>query len=510
MSYYVIGIGGTGAKCVESFIHLCAAGLMPDNKSLFALFVDPDGSNGSLKRAEMLLQNYYDCKQLKLGGTNLFRTGLRIARPDVWSPLQGKPQRLDQFFHYDTLHQSGAAHLFDVLYSRKEKETTLEYGFRGHPSIGAAVMAASVKLGEEEPWASLRDQIKLDVGAGDVAKVMLFGSIFGGTGAAGVPTIGRLVSNEFSPQLRSDRFKLGSVLMLPYFSFDPVKQERLRVDADNFLLSTQTALNYYHLQDELKVCNAVYLLGNETLKPMRASSIGGQQQENEPHLLEMYAALAAIHFFWNDAVDGYPHIAREAAERTIWADLPYEQGFAKFKQKINQMARFAFAYLSSYYPMLVDINNNGAEYRAPWYINLFKHKKVDLKSSMERELKQLKSYCESFLLWLANIEQSQEGDGGAAKGVDNAGPSGQLVNFNAFAETVLDENGKPSVRLKASDQFAHAAFGNLLLPITREYPQALSKLWERMSDATVKDPNADGIGIFVRALYDACGQVKAE
>jgi hypothetical protein len=35
MSYYVIGIGGTGAKCVEAFIHLCAAGLMPDNKSFF-------------------------------------------------------------------------------------------------------------------------------------------------------------------------------------------------------------------------------------------------------------------------------------------------------------------------------------------------------------------------------------------------------------------------------------------------------------------------------------------
>ncbi|HUC19886.1 MAG TPA: hypothetical protein VMR98_00105, partial [Candidatus Polarisedimenticolaceae bacterium] len=151
MSYYVIGIGGTGAKCVESFIHLCAAGLMPDNKSLFSLFVDPDGSNGSLKRAGQLLQNYHDCKKLQLGSTDLFKNDLRIARPDVWSPLQDKPQRLDQFFNYDTLHQSAAAHLFDVLFSPKEKQTSLEYGFRGHPSIGAAVMAAAVKLGSEEP-----------------------------------------------------------------------------------------------------------------------------------------------------------------------------------------------------------------------------------------------------------------------------------------------------------------------------------------------------------------------
>ena len=294
MSYYVIGIGGTGAKCVESFIHLCAAGLMPDNKTLFSLFVDPDGSNGSLKRAGQLLQNYHDCNQLKAGATDLFKNDLRIARPDVWSPLQNKPQRLDQFFNYDTLHESAAAHLFDVLYSPKEKQTSLEYGFRGHPSIGAAVMAAAVRLGDEEPWATLRDQINLDVRNGQGPKVILFGSIFGGTGASGVPTIGRLISNEFS-QTKSG-FNLGSVLMLPYFSFDPVKAERLRVDADTFLLSTQSALDYYHRQDELNVCNAVYLLGNETLKPMRSSSIGGQMQENEPHFLELYAGLAAVHF----------------------------------------------------------------------------------------------------------------------------------------------------------------------------------------------------------------------
>jgi hypothetical protein len=494
MSYYVIGIGGTGAKCVESFIHLCAAGLMPDNKSFFALFVDPDGSNGSLKRAGGLLQNYYDCRRLNLGSTDLFKSGVRIARPDIWSPLQNKPSRLDEFFNYNTLDR-GAANLFDVLYSPKEKQTALDYGFRGHPSIGAAVMAAAVKLGGEEPWATMRDQIRLDK-AGEGAKVILFGSIFGGTGASGVPTIGRLVSNEFSAQLQSDRFKIGSVLMLPYFSFDPVQGERMRVDADTFLLSTQSALKYYHKQDELKVCNAVYLLGNETLKPMRNSSIGGQAQENEPHLLEMYAALAALHFFANDTVNGYPHVAREAPDRTIWPDLPYFGGFAHFKEKINQLARFAFAYLSSYYPMLESINNEGRDYRAPWYVNLMRRKGVDLKSALQEELKDLKTYCESFLLWLANIEQSQTGD--------NLSGGGHLINFNAFAEISLDENRKQTVTLKSPRAFSLQAFDNLLLPITSEHPEALSALWQSMSDARIKDPRADGVGRFARALYEAC------
>ena len=46
MGYYAIGIGGTGAKCLESLIHLAAAGMMPDG-DLHLLFVDPDTSNGS-------------------------------------------------------------------------------------------------------------------------------------------------------------------------------------------------------------------------------------------------------------------------------------------------------------------------------------------------------------------------------------------------------------------------------------------------------------------------------
>lgn len=496
MSYYVIGIGGTGAKCIEGFIHLCASGLMPDNKMLFSLFVDPDGSNGSLKRAGQLLQNYYDCKQIKLGQTDLFKNDLRIAKPDVWSPLQNKPHQLDQFFNYNTLQDKGAAHLFDVLYSPKEKQTSLEFGFRGHPSIGAAVMAAAVKLGGDEPWATFREQLRLDVGSGQEPKVILFGSIFGGTGASGVPTIGRLVNNEFSQQLKNDQFKLGSVLMLPYFSFDPVRNERLRVDADTFLLSAQTALEYYHRQDELKICSAVYLLGDETLKPMRNSSIGGLQQENEPHLLEMYAALAAIDFFTKEHVEGYPHIARENKEKTTWSDLPHDRGFAHLKQKINQLAQFAFAYLTSYYPMLKSINEKGDEYRAPWYINFFTRKNVDLKLSMEGELKQVKSYCENFLLWLANIEQSQ--------GKDASGGSENLINFNAFAQ-VSNEDGRPIVKLRKPQDFKLEAFGNLLLPITKERPRALTELWEKMSNARIKDTNAEGVGRFIRALYDNCG-----
>src|ERR1700686_2737540 len=222
MACYVIGIGGTGAKCVEALIHLCAAGLMPDirnkqgqvvgKEDLYLAFVDADGSNGNLERARITLTQYEGCKSNKLGSTDLFKTPLLVVKGedkshDTWSPFTGEgstqPQ-LGTFFDYEAVSTSPnqehrrIAHLFDVLYSGEERTTTLERGFRGHPSIGAAVLSSTLKFSGNEPWETFKNRIRQDVAAAGGAKIILIGSIFGGTGAAGLPTIARLISNEFA------------------------------------------------------------------------------------------------------------------------------------------------------------------------------------------------------------------------------------------------------------------------------------------------------------------------
>ena len=40
MSYYLIGIGGTGARCMEAFVHLTGAGLLKDNQPIKLVYVD--------------------------------------------------------------------------------------------------------------------------------------------------------------------------------------------------------------------------------------------------------------------------------------------------------------------------------------------------------------------------------------------------------------------------------------------------------------------------------------
>ena len=483
MACYVIGIGGTGAKCVEALIHLCAAGLMPDKKNaqgqvvgqedLYVAFVDPDGSNGSLERARITLNQYYMCKSIKFGTTELLKTPLHfVPNHDTWSPFTEKPQpQLDAFFEYNSLNTNQAtqpiAHLFDVLYDPEEKSTNLEMGFRGHPSIGAAVLSSTLKFGESEPWETFRNRIRQDV-AGEGAKIILIGSIFGGTGASGLPTIARLIDNELQiAKVKSSR--LGGVLVLPYFSFDPVTAGGIRADSENFLLSTQAALKYYHQQADQKmglgIFQTMYTFGEAQLSPVKVSSLGSKKQRNEPHIIELYAALACLDFFdGSHKAAGYNMVARGSQGELNWSDLPYTDKRA-LKSKMGQLTRFAFAYLSTYYQALVGVEKNGAGYRAPWYVNFFPHLKLEIKEN-QTALDNMRDYCKSYLLWLAHI-------GSSAKNLKS-----ELINHNAFSAMGKDQEGKPELQIRSD--FALDDFDNLSLPEGKQSHNGLHHLWEDM------------------------------
>ena len=406
MGYYAIGIGGTGAKCLESLIHLAAAGMIPDGE-LYVLFVDPDTANGSLDRAQQTLSHYTTCRDnLELGQARLLKTRIVSAESNLWNPLGDHAQpRLDQFFRYNYLLQTNApaANLFEVLYSIRERETTLEYGFRGHPSIGSAVMAQTVNLGEADPWRTFRQRLENDPDA----KVFLAGSIFGGTGASGFPTIAQLVKNELK-NIPNDKVKLGGVLILPYFYFLSEKDKELQAKSDAFLMNTQAALKYYHyLWNQERVYDAVYLFGNESQTEVE-NSLGGGNQQNAPHFIELYAALAAIHFFEARFEDNQPveyfMTARRQNNLLQWADLPDGNRGNTVRSRIEQLARFAFSYLSVYRPTLQKINEQGGSYSASWYIDFFERNKIPNNQTL---LNDVSNYCEAFLLWLANLQENR-------------------------------------------------------------------------------------------------------
>ena len=511
MGYYAIGIGGTGAKCLEALIHLAAAGMMPDDGNLYVLFVDSDTDNGNLDGAQQALTGYMNCKDsLNLVDGSLFQTNIVSADRTVWTPFEDKAeQSVGEFFTYNSLNASAdrklnaAARLFEVLYSKQERETTLEYGFRGRPSIGSAVMAKTVDLGETEPWGMFRQRIAND----RAPKIFLAGSIFGGTGAAGFPTIARLISNKLREINAQEKATLGGALVLPYFHFVSQDNLELQAESEAFLMNTRAALQYYYLWNRTDDYKAVYLVGSETQTEVDYC-LGGKGQRNAPHFIELYAALAAIHFFRDFEAENttkYFVTARHAKDTLNWSDLPDGRNGGITMSKLGNMVRFAFSYLSVYQPMLKEIPANRKRYKAPWnadrdgnkaswYIDFFVRNRIRLDDEdTHRQLNLMENYCRAFLLWIANIQE-------------NSGESASIEFVNSAAYTTRDKNG--NLTLKPVEDFGSRDFGNLIrTPDSQiEAPNALSKVWERMSSHSTKGGNrkAKDIGVFLNALYDSC------
>jgi hypothetical protein len=59
--YFIIGIGGTGMRCLESFVHLCAMGMF-DNSEIHLLALDTDLENGNFARLQELVDAYVKLK----------------------------------------------------------------------------------------------------------------------------------------------------------------------------------------------------------------------------------------------------------------------------------------------------------------------------------------------------------------------------------------------------------------------------------------------------------------
>ena len=382
---------------------------------------------------------------------------------------------LSGFFKFPALKlaKDNAADLFEVLYSEKERTTELNEGFRGHPSIGASVMAQTV-LGANDPWKTFRVKIEKDPNP----KIFLAGSIFGGTGAAGFPTIAKLIKSELKAKPVNEQ--IGGALVLPYFSFTDTgdNKKELKAKAEHFLMNTQAALEYYHLWNKDLVYNAIYLLGNDSQFDEKKFSLGGGTQRNSQHFIELYAALAAIHFFGDSpaADDGAQYFRLNRANNPHkWSDLPDGANGTKIQSKLCQLTNFSFAYLSIYKPMLDDIlKKNLLGFHAPWYIDFFKRNRISLKDvNVKNSLNNVKDYCEEFLVWFANVQNSKK---------DNP--------------------------LNAVDSFDLTKCGNLISSDTLKplSPAALNKIWEKMCSANGKGEGTD-IGKFLSTLYKNCGTV---
>ena len=254
----VLGLGGTGARLVESFVHLCAAGLGPPQASV--AFIDQDQSNGNTLRARTALGKYVAAHRTlrALAGehpepsSDLLRT-LLDPHPDGadveachWVPQRESNATLANLIKHGLMGEGSARDLARTLFHDREGlRMPLNEGYRGRPHVGAAALLAQIET--DEFWRSLEDLVQ---NASRAVRVFLCGSVFGGTGAAVLPTLARRL-RQVAEEADRPLFIAGA-LMLPYFTFPPAEDREANVPTGHeSLLQSQSALQYYHSEMEV-------------------------------------------------------------------------------------------------------------------------------------------------------------------------------------------------------------------------------------------------------------------
>lgn len=332
---FLIAIGGTGMRCLESFVHLCAAGLF-DNETIEILTLDTDQNNGNKDRVENLIDLYNKVKtndSTTVGGEqrsdtffsaklNLYRffTDYSVANRMTLEAL-ASTKNLTQEQRQDNQDLS------DLLFERDTvQKFKLDHGYRAQTHLGSMLMyhgiieaAINAKRGDgtvKPQEKELAKFLQLLNSNSQIARVFVFGSVFGGTGASSIPVIPVAISEALRiltggiNVINMNKVLFGSTLLTDYFKFktptkSQLENDKVVADANNFALNSQAALSFYN--DDATVKNTykkMYHIGWPTNLKIDYSDgqsgnvvTGGAEQRNACHVAELMCAAAAYDFF---------------------------------------------------------------------------------------------------------------------------------------------------------------------------------------------------------------------
>ena len=332
---FVIAIGGTGMRCLESFVHLCAIGMF-DNQEINVLTLDTDQTNGNKERVELLINYYNRIKSDKVedidGGTPNTNTffSAKIKLFKFWTDYSTTARqnyvalsRLGEGSEEVIKQNTDLSNLF--LDKATVQQFNLAHGYRAQTHLGSHLMyhgiiesarrklAGGVNVKPEDK--DLDSFLELLSQASAHARVFVFGSVFGGTGASSIPIIPVAMRDAVSirsngkSSLALDKVKFGSTLLTEYFSFaNPdtrqIAKDKVIANSDFFALNSQAALQFYQADPTVKLCyRRLYHVG----WPLQSKPIadekegdtitGGHEQKNNCHVVELMCACAAYDFF---------------------------------------------------------------------------------------------------------------------------------------------------------------------------------------------------------------------
>ena len=360
MACHLIALGGTGQKVLEMLSYACACDALyalDDDlrrvplETLSALTVDTDTTDIPDTAARyQTLQQVFSAAAMPRAGfhTELFHDHFTIVKNDT-PALQ-------------TIASGRDSLLTQTLFSDESAALDARAGLHGHADIGMfffadALSRLSERLaqGEAHPFF---DRIQAELDAGEDVKVFLAGSVYGGTGMSGIPSVARFLRGRFG----SDRLILGAALLLP--PHDPRATDENNSRAASALYRYgQTELMRHSAYGPSGLLDAAYLVrisGNLYAANYAQTAQTAQHGVRQEHWL---AARSASQFFSTDFRSedtealGLYHIPR-SSHQPSWPCFDDDRAY--FHIRFGGLMRAAALHLSQCHaPILESLSGKG-------------------------------------------------------------------------------------------------------------------------------------------------------
>lgn len=288
MNLHVIGIGGTGHRILKAIIHLAAVGAFgiggtPLNINI--LTVDSDGGNADFRNLQDVIRKYKAYQEVMTDRPRIITDEAKIN----WSPLATGTKTLSEYIERGSFINKELEEIIDFLYTEGEQNTPLKNGFYGHPSIGSYIVNG--ELNSADAWTAFIESMNND----ENHCVFIIGSVYGGTGASGIPVI-----TEKLKAAKSD-VKVATLLSMPYFMpvGSPGSEDKISPQTAYFIPKTKGALYYYEQQKYIDKVDSLYIVGELDSNHWEKEpySTGGPEQEHKAHISELFAAFACVDFY---------------------------------------------------------------------------------------------------------------------------------------------------------------------------------------------------------------------
>jgi len=330
---YIFGIGGTGARVIKALTMLLASGCKLDNgfDTVIPILIDPDTANGDLDRTKDILRLYQEIRNQVKEPDNFFTQEIKTIHelannapeisPDFYQfKLEGTDNNsFEQYIGFDNLSEEYDKGLDDksfirLLYSNRNLKSDLKIGFKGNPNMGSIVL---------NQFTNSQDFNKFGQTFNSQDAIFVINSIFGGTGAAGFPLLLKnLRGNEnLTHHSQIKDAPIGGITYLPYFSLN--RQDE--INAESFEEKAKIAMEYYNrtIINHKKI-NVLYFIGNKGSTNIEEYAVGGPEQKNNAHFLELAGALAVFDFCSNigtyACTNGVANISTQVKEFGIEGD----------------------------------------------------------------------------------------------------------------------------------------------------------------------------------------------